>query len=368
MQKKINLNPPFAKRRALNNRCSGPGLFSKPLKGWAIKPLLEPFKQHRLQFVIGENVFFKNVLKDFKTSHDQDGLALFPPEEQHQIVALATRRPEDFNRPIPAWSISELTDEVLKQGYVPSVSRSTVWRLLDQAALKPHKFRYWCQSPDPDFEAKMFHILDLYLHPPKNAVLLCFDEKTAIHALERKQPDIPMQQGKPWRITQRTKLHGIKNLLAAFEVSSGKVFGQLHDGHASPECKLFLKDLVAQYPKDLALHIILDNYTTHSTAEICALVAALCEVSLPKLTTQQSRRDWLGQEGKRIVFHFLPTRASWLNQIEIWFSTFSKRCLKRLNVSSVEDLIQKVASFIQYYNLEFAHPYAWTYTGKPLAA
>ena len=315
----------------------------------------------------GEKDLYKIVSKVCKTNPVPGGQVFFPSEAQHQILGLATRPPQDFNRPVPAWSLRELTDEVLRQGYVPSIHRSTVWRLLDQAALKPHKFRYWCHSPDPDFEAKMFHIINLYLHSPKETVLLCFDEKTALHALERKQPDGPMQSGKPCRITQRTKLHGIKNLLATFEVSSGKVFGQLHEGHASADCQLFLRDLVAQYSGDQILHLILDNYATHSTIEICELIAALCKVSLPKLPTQAQRRQWLAQENKRIVFHFLPTRASWLNQIEIWFSVFSKKFIKHLNVSSLEDFIQKVTSFIQYYNLELAHPYAWTYTGKPLA-
>jgi transposase len=367
MMKEQNLNLLYEKPRPRSETSFEPGLFSKHPRVQATVPLPNPLNRIELRSEPGENAFPKNVLKGFGTNLDQGGLALFPPEAQHQIVALATKTPESFNRPISAWSITELTDEVLKQHYVTSIGRSTVWRLLDQAALKPHKFRYWCQSPDPDFEAKMFHILDLYLHPSENAVLLCFDEKTAIHALERKQLDIPMGPGKPCRITQRTKLHGIKNLLAAFEVSSGKVFGQLHEGHASGDCVLFLESLAYQYTPEQTLHIILDNYATHSTPKICKLIAELCKVSLPELLTQAQRRQWLEQNNKRIVFHFLPTRASWLNQIEIWFSAFSKRCLKHLNVSSMEDFIQKVALFIQYYNLEFAHPYAWTYTGKPLA-
>ncbi len=315
----------------------------------------------------GEGDLFNTVSQACRINLDPDVRSLFPSEAQHQIIALATQSPENFNRPISAWSMTELTDEVLKQHYVTSIGRSTVWRLLDQAVLKPHKFRYWCQSPDPDFQTKMFHIINLYLHPPQNAVLLCIDEKTALHALERKQPDIAMHPGQSCRLTQRTKLHGIKNLLASFEVTEGKVFGQLHQGHASPDFKLFLKALIDRYSKQQILNLILDNYATHSTLEICQLVAALCEITLPELKTQQSRRDWLAQKNKRIVFHFLPTRASWLNQIEIWFSVFSKKCLKHLNVVSLEDFIQKISAFILYYNSHWAHPYAWTYTGKPLA-
>lgn len=257
--------------------------------------------------------------------------------------------------------------ETLKQEIVSSISRSTVWRLLDQAEIKPHKWRYWLNSPDPGFEEKMLHIVDLYLHPPENAVLLCLDEKTAIQALERKYADLPMEPGKPCRREHSYIRHGTRDLLAAFEVSTGTVYGQLHDGHSSPDWEMFLGDLVVRYAKDQKIHLIQDNFSTHSTPGLCRLIAELCEVSLPKLKTQKQRRQWLMSEDKRIVFHYLPTHASWLNQIEIWFSTLSKRFLKRSSFQSLKELKEKLLQFIQYYNLEFAHPYAWTYSGKPLA-
>lgn len=361
------LNPLSEKQNRHNVTCFEPGLFLKLQKEQVIERSPRYLGPPAVSFWNGENVLLAIASKGFRITTAPAARSLFPSEAQHQIIALATQPPEALNRPVPAWSITELTRETLKQEIVSSISRSTVWRLLDQAEIKPHKWRYWLNSPDPEFEEKMLHIVNLYLHPPENAVLLCLDEKTAIQALERKQADLPMQPGKPCRREHSYIRHGTRDLLAAFEVSSGTVYGQLHDGHASPYWEMFLGDLAARYSKDQLIHLIQDNFSTHSTPGLCRLIAGLCEVPLPKLKTQKERRQWLMSRDKRIVFHYLPTHASWLNQIEIWFSTLSKRFLKRSSFQSLKELKEKLLQFIQYYNMEFAHPYAWTYTGKPLA-
>lgn len=366
MKKQI-LKPSSEKPNRLSAMYFEPVLFSKLPKGQAIELSPRSLQPPAASFWNGENVLLATASKGSRITPALAVRSLFPSEEQHRIVALATRPPEELNRPVPTWSITELTAEVHKQEIVDSISRSTVWRLLDQAEIKPHKWRYWLNSPDPDFEEKMLHIVDIYLHPPENAVLLCLDEKTAIQALERKYADLPMQPGQPCRREHSYIRHGTKDLLAAFEISSGIVYGQLHDGHSSPYWEMFLKDLARRYPKDQTIHLIQDNFSTHSTPGLCRLIAELCEVPLPKLKTQKQRRQWLMSEDKRIVFHYLPTHASWLNQIEIWFSALSKRFLKRSSFRSLQELKEKIMQFIQYYNMEFAHPYAWTYTGKPLA-
>ena len=292
---------------------------------------------------------------------------VFPPEELHKIVALATCPPEDAERPVNRWTIADLTEEIHQQN-ISVMSASSVWRLLDQAALKPHKWVYWLNSPDPNFEPSMLHIVDLYLNPPQDGLLFGLDEKTGIQALERKYSDQPTEPGKTYRREHSYLRHGTQDLLAAFEISSGEVFAQTLAGHRSPYWEGFIKELVSQYPQSQKFHFIQDNYATHSTPTLCQLIAQLSRVPLPELKTQQDRRCWLAQHNKRIVFHFLPTHASWLNQIEIWFSTLSRKLLKRLNVSSLQELKNKIVKFINYYNDKLAHPYRWTYTGKPLAA
>jgi len=126
----------------------------------ATAPLPRNWEQPEASFWNGGNVFFGTVSTDCATNHAPAGRSLFPSEAQHQIVALATRPPEECDRPVPAWSITELTDEISKQEIVFSISRSTVWRLLDQAEIKPHKWSYWLNSPDPKFEEKMLHIVE----------------------------------------------------------------------------------------------------------------------------------------------------------------------------------------------------------------
>lgn len=367
MMKERILSPLSVRPNRRNGMFFVPGLSWQLPKASAIAALPNSLARIESPSVVGENALPGNALKVCKTSPDRVVRSLFPSEAQHRIVALATRPPQDLDRPVPTWTLTELTQETLKQKIVSSISRSTVWRLLDQAEIKPHKWRYWLNSPDPEFQEKMLHIVDLYLHPPENAVLLCLDEKTAIQALERKYVDLPMEPRKPCRREHSYIRHGTRDLLAAFEVSTGTVYGQLHDGHSSPYWEMFLGDLARRYSKDQKIHLIQDNFSTHSTPGLCRLIAELCEVQLPKLKTQKQRRQWLISEDKRIVFHYLPTHASWLNQIEIWFSTLSKRFLKRSSFQSLKELKEKLLQFIQYYNMEFAHPYAWTYTGKPLA-
>jgi transposase len=331
-----------------------------------MEPLPKNLNVSVLLYADGGNDFSKNDLKAYKIKNAAVDRPIFPPEELHKVVALATCPPEDAQRPVNRWTIADLTEEVHQQR-ISMMSASSVWRLLDQAALKPHKWVYWLNSPDPDFESKMLHIVDLYLHPPTDGLLFSLDEKTGIQALERKYPDQSSQPGQSYRREHSYHRHGTQDLLAAFEVSSGNVFAKTLDGHSAVYWESFIKELVSKYPQHQKLHFIQDNYATHSTPSLCQLIAQLSDLPLPELKTQEDRRRWLMQDDKRIVFHYLPTHASWLNQIEIWFSTLSRKLLKRLNVASLQELKDKIVKFIEYYNDKIAHPYKWTYTGKPLA-
>jgi transposase len=339
--------------------------FLRQLKDPGIRQSPKNWKFHAIQLSYGEVDSKNNELRGSKTKHEVVDRPLFPPEEQHKIVALATCPPEDTERPVNRWTIPDLT-EAIRQQNISQMSLSSVWRLLDQIELKPHKQVYWLNSPDPDFESKMMHIVDLYLNPPTDGLLFCMDEKTGIQALERKYADHPTEPGKPYRREHSYERHGTQDLLAAFEVSSGDVFAQTMDGHSSPYWEAFIKELVLQYPQNQKFHFIQDNYSTHSTPGLCQVIAQLCDVPLPKLPTQEDRRRWLMQDDKRIILHYLPTHASWLNQIEIWFSTLSRKLLKRINVRSLQELKDKIVKFVEYYNDKIAHPYKWTYTGKPL--
>ncbi len=361
-----NLSQSYAKASRLNATLYEPKSSWKQPTAWGINQSQASLESRLIPCWNGESDSQKNGSEDYKIKTEVVDRPLFPPEELHKIVALATCPPREIDRPVDRWTLSDLTKEILHQK-IAEISRASVWRLLDQAAIKPHKWVYWLNSPDPDFESKMLHIVDLYLHPPTDGLLFSLDEKTGIQALERKYPDQPTQPGQVYRREHSYHRHGTQDLLAAFEVSSGNVFAKTLDGHSSPYWEGFIKELVSQYPEHQKFHFIQDNYSTHSTPQLCQLIADLCNVCLPELKTQEDRRRWLMQNDKRIVFHYLPTHASWLNQIEIWFSTLSRKLLKRLNVSSLQELKNKISQFIEYYNDQLAHPYKWTYTGKPLA-
>ena len=286
-------------------------------------------------------------------------------------MALATRPPVELGQPITHWSLADLTRACRQEGVVSALSPSTVWRLLDQAALKPHRWHYWLHSPDPNFQAKMLEVVNLYLQAPdlsrKGEIVLSVDEKTSIQALERQHPSSPPGSGRPARIEYEYIRHGTCCLTAGFEVATGSVMGMLTANRPAEVFAAFVEWVGAYYHEARRIHVVLDNLNTHYHALTCQAVAKLCRRKPPDLTTQSQRVAYLTPPDKRVVFHFTPSHASWLNQIEIWFSTLTRKVIRRGDFSSVADLEDKIIAFIRYYNKCLAHPYQWTYTGKPLA-
>lgn len=270
-----------------------------------------------------------------------------------------------MGRAFEAWSFRELCRTAIDQGIVDSISVKTIWRWLKEAALKPWQWRYWLNSTDPFFEQKMFGVIRLYLEPPPNSVVLCIDEKTGMQALERVAPDRPMIHGRPVRREFGYIRHGTQTLFAAFHAQTGKVVGKIFDRHRSEEFCEFLKLIVNKFP-DKELHVILDNFKTHMTEAVRKLAAKVCHLDWETMT-EEEQKEILQKPNKRIVFHFLPFHASWLNQVEIWFSFLSRDVLKRGNFTGKPDLKNKVYHYIEDYDRCRAHPFKWTYTGQPLA-
>lgn len=258
------------------------------------------------------------------------------PEVRLKVTALACTTPPDGSN---AWSLRHL-------GRAMNLSKDTVRRILNEGELKPHKVEYWCgKSPDPEFEEKQAAILGLYLDPPDNALVLAVDEKTSIQALDRTQPMLPMQPGHPKRQTATYKRHGTTCLLAALLVHEGQVAGRCVDRHTHQEFLAFLKHLYRKYPGK-KLHVIMDNLATHKHQEVAAWAA----------------------KRRRLTLYFTPTYASWLNQVEIWFNIFSRDVIRGGIWHSKKELVDQIMLYIRKYNEERAHPFKWTYTGKPLAA
>jgi len=256
------------------------------------------------------------------------------PEIRHKIAAEACNPPEGRTN----WSIRDLAKHL-------NVDRGIVERVFKEQAIKPHLVKYYHHSTDPEFEEKMLNIIGLYLNPPENAIVLSVDEKTGIQALDRTQPVLPLQpHGKIKNIPFEYKRNGTTSLLAALDVHSGTITGRCEKRHTNVEFTSFLKELVKKYKrKTNEIHIICDNYSAHKHKNV---------------------KEWLSKQDN-VFMHFTPTHASWLNQIEIWFSIMGRKILKQGIFKSVKDLVKKIKDFIKVYNGD-CQPFAWTYTGDPL--
>jgi transposase len=260
--------------------------------------------------------------------------AIYGAEIRHRIAAEACNPPPGRTH----WTIRDLAAHL-------NVDRGLVERVFKEQAIKPHLIKYYHHSSDPEFQEKMLNIIGLYLNPPDNAIVLCVDEKTGIQALDRTQPVLPLKpHGKIRNLPFEYKRLGTTSLLAAFNVHEGEVIGKCESHHTHQEFLSFLKGLEKTYRnKGRSIHIVCDNYSAHKHKRV---------------------KEWI--EGQKNVFiHFTPTHASWLNQVEIWFSIMSRKVLKQGVFKSVKELIQRIEFFIKNYN-ETAKPFAWTYTGHPL--
>lgn len=258
----------------------------------------------------------------------------YSAEVRHKIAAEACNPPPGRTH----WTIRDLAKHL-------EVDRGIVERVLKEEAIKPHLVKYYHHSKDPEFEEKMLNIIGLYLNPPDNAIVLSVDEKTGIQALDRTQPVLPLKpHGKVKNIPFEYKRMGTTSLLASLNVHSGQIHGTCEKRHTNQEFLAFLKKLEKTYRKrGRKIHIICDNYSAHKHKNVM---------------------EWIENQ-KNVQIHFTPTHASWLNQIEIWFSIMSRKVLKQGIFKSVKELIQKIEQFINSYNVT-AEPFAWSYTGQPL--
>ena len=218
------------------------------------------------------------------------------------------------------------------------VSHSRVARVWARAGIQPHRLRRYMASTDPQFEEKAADVIGLYLKPPLNAAVFCVDEKSAIQALDRLDPVLPLSPGRAERHGFEYYRHGTLSLYAALNTRSGEIIGQTSARHTSAEFVAFLEDLVARQAPEQAMHIICDNLSAHKTKAVCDFLARHPQVRI----------------------HYTPTYSSWLNQVEIWFSKIQRDLIARGIFSSVKDLDRKIMRYIRSYNSK-AIPIKWSY-------
>ncbi len=210
----------------------------------------------------------------------------------------------------------------------------------------------------------MEHIIQVYGSAYPN--LFCFDECTGVQAIQRVAPTLPAGTNQPAYHEPEYIRHGAVSFLSVLNVRKGDVFTECIPDHTSPVILSCVKKHAEQFGPSEQLHYICDNYSSHSTELFCQGIADLCKIKLPHLKTAALRRQWLQLMDKRIVIHFLPTHGSWLNMIEIWFGILQQKAIKDESFSSKTSLCNRILDFTETWNVHFAHPFKWTYTGEGL--
>ena len=216
------------------------------------------------------------------------------------------------------------------------VSYSTIHRIWDAHGLQPHRTKRFKLSKDPHFTEKLTDVVGLYLNPPDKAIVLCVDEKSQIQALQRTQPGLPMKKGRCGTMTHDYKRHGTTTLFAALNVLDGRVIGECLPRHRHQEFLRFLRRLDREFPQELALHLILDNYGTHSERQVKA---------------------WL-ERHPRFHVHFTPTSSSWLNLVERWFRELTEKRIRRGSFENVPELIGTIQEYLETSNSD-PKPFVW---------
>jgi transposase len=230
------------------------------------------------------------------------------------------------------WSSRKLASEL------GDISHMTVTRIWAKHGIKPHRLEGYIASNDPEFETKAADVIGLYLNPPQHAAVFSVDEKTAIQALDRKDPVLPLSPGRAERHGFEYFRHGTLSLYAAFNTKTGEVLGKTAERHTSAEFVAFLTDIVANQPRGKEIHVIADNLSAHKTKLVDGFLADHDSVHL----------------------HFTPTYSSWLNQVELWFAKIERDVIARGVFTSVSDLRRKLMRYIRRYNAQ-PRPVKWKY-------
>ena len=241
---------------------------------------------------------------------------------------LRTTPPKDATH----WSTRLMAD-------VTGYHHATIARIWRAHGLKPHRVKQFKLSTDPAFVTKLRDVVGLYLHPPERAVVFAFDEKSQIQALDRTQPGLPMKKGRLGTMTHDYKRHRTTTLFAALDVATGSLLQDCMPQHRHQEFLTFMRQMERSVASELAIHVILDNYATHKHPTV---------------------KRWLARH-PRVHFHFTPTSASWLNLVERFFRELPERRIRRLAVTSVDQLIAAITQYIDHRN-EHPTPFVWTAT------
>jgi len=284
--------------------------------------------------------FEQNGIAGLEPQHKGSKPRTATPAVQAKVCRKVQQKPLDGST---HWSVRKLAAET-------KISKSSVQRILAQARLQPHRVERYMASNDPQFEEKAADIIGLYMDPPQHAAIFCVDEKTAIQALDRLDPVLPLSPGRAERHGFEYYRHGTLSLYAALDVKTGQVHGKTAKRHTSAEFIDFLSEVVRHSRWAKEIHIVLDNLSAHKTKAVDEFLAAHPKVQL----------------------HFTPTHSSWLNQVHLWFAKIQRDLLARGIFTSFADLARKIRKYIRAY-AKVARPFRWSFSdptrriGNPIA-
>ncbi len=255
------------------------------------------------------------------------------------VIATACDPMADGNG-LSGWTLDLLREELPLRG-IESPSRSEIHRILTKFDVQPHRFQMWLHSPDPLFRDKVAEICHLYLEPPTGGIVVSYDEKTGIQAIERKHPDRPARLGRLARQEFEYIRRGTQSLLATMNVHTGEVLADVGPTRKGDDMERHMERVAARWP-NVDIHVVLDNLNIHKG---------------------ERWRQFNERHGNRFHFHYTPLHASWVNQIELFFGVLGRRCLRRKSFRSTAELAAHVLAFIERWNHRDKKPVRWTFRG-----
>lgn len=305
----------------------------------------------------------------------------FTAAQLTQILALACEHPELSGRPLDCWTHAELRDEVLKRNIVPAISVRHVGRILKQAALQPQRRKMWLNTKEKDpvvFQEQVEEVCRVYQeaaarHAEDGQRTICLDEMTGIQALERVAKEKPVRPDSIAKCEHEYIRHGTTTLIGNLDVVTGEmVASTIGPTRTEEDLVTHVKQTVATDP-DVRWDIVMDCLNVHMSEGLVCYVAEICAPEQPLgvkgksgiLKSRATRKAFLSDPTHRIRFVFLPKHSSWLNQVEIVFGIINRKAVRRGNFKSLAALLARLTAFLKYYNETMAHPFHWTFTGKP---
>lgn len=294
------------------------------------------------------------------------------PSTRVQVISMASSLPQSHDRPVTRWNLDEIATALLETLGTDPISRSSIWRILQDVDLKPHKSEYWLNSHDEDFDAKAQTICRLYVGAleafKQDRLVICCDEKSGMQVLDRKAPTKPARPGQRERREHEYIRRGTRVLINSLAVATGQIAWSIGATRKIPDFVAHLKHAYQNLPRMKRYDWVMDNLNTHWSLDVCRLVARWCKIPFEpeKLKKGVQRRAFLSHPTHRHVFHFTPKHGSWLNQAELFFGVLQRRFLARGSFSSLKDFERRLERYLKDYNARHAHPYRWTYTGEPL--